>query len=162
VSTAGGAGRARILLVEDNPACVELTREAFAECGHPDCLDVVYDGEEAMDFLRRQGLYADARRPGLIILDLNLPGKDGREVLAEIKADERLRHIPVLIFTTSDADRDIAASYDLYANCYIVKPFSLDAFFATVSLIERFWLRVVKLPKVGPNEQNYPDPTHRG
>lgn len=141
------AEQARILLVEDNPACVELTREAFAECGHSDCLDVVGDGLEALDFLRRQGRHADALCPDLIMLDLNLPKKDGREVLAEIKADERLKCIPVVVFTTSDADRDIVTSYDLHANCYIVKPFSLDAFFATVSLIERFWLSAVKLPR---------------
>lgn len=142
-----GAERVEILLVEDNPACVDLTREAFAECGQSDCLNVVGDGLEAMDFLRRQGRYADAPRPDLILLDLNLPRKDGREVLAEIKADEHLRHIPVVVFTTSDAKRDIATSYDLHANCYIVKPFSLDEFFATVSLIERFWLSAVKLPR---------------
>ncbi|MFQ6132216.1 MAG: response regulator [Armatimonadota bacterium] len=135
-----------ILLVEDNPGDVRLTQEGLKQgkiCNH---LSVVADGEEALAFLRREGEYADAARPDLILLDLNMPRKDGREVLAEVKADEALRHIPVVVLTTSDAEKDILRSYDLHANCYITKPVDLDQFLEVVKAIDDFWLSVVKLP----------------
>jgi two-component system, chemotaxis family, response regulator Rcp1 len=129
-----------ILLVEDNPADVRLTREAFKASKVQNNLRVTKDGVEAMDFLRRGEGYIDAARPDLILLDLNLPRKDGREVLAEIKADEDLKRIPVVILTTSRADKDIQASYDLNANCYIVKPADIDQFFEAIRSTEHFWL----------------------
>lgn len=135
-----------ILLVEDNPGDVRLTLEAFNEgrmCNH---LSVVEDGVEAMAFLRREGRYADAVRPDLILLDLNLPRKDGRQVLAEIKVDDHLRRIPVVILTTSSAEQDILATYDLHANCYITKPVDLEQFIRVVQSVEDFWLSIVKLP----------------
>ena len=141
-------GVATILLIEDSPACVELVRESLAECGRPDSLNVIGDGEEALAFLRREGQYADAPRPGLILLDLNLPKKGGREVLAEIKADPHLGRIPVLILTTSDAERDIIACYDLHANGYIVKPFDLAAFFAMMQSLVTFWIDTAELPRI--------------
>jgi CheY-like chemotaxis protein len=135
-----------ILLIEDSPACVELVKEAFKECGRFDQLNVASDGLEALRFLRQQGKYAKAPRPDIILLDLNLPKKDGREVLAEIKTDKHLRLIPVIVLTTSDAERDIVTCYSLHANCYIVKPFGLEEFFAMIRSIERFWLTTTKLP----------------
>lgn len=129
-----------ILLVEDNPADVRLTREAFKASKTQSVLSVVKDGVEAMEFLRRVGGFTDAGRPDLIFLDLNLPRKDGREVLAEIKADAELKRIPVVILTTSRAERDILTSYDLHANCYIVKPADLDQFFHVIHTTEQFWL----------------------
>lgn len=135
-----------ILLVEDNPADVRLTREAFKINQLQSLLNVVKDGVEAMDFLHKAGPYTEARRPDVIFLDLNLPRKDGREVLAEIKGDGDLKRIPVVILTTSRAERDIVASYDLGANCYIVKPADLDQFFKVIQLTEQFWLRTVTRP----------------
>ena len=135
-----------ILLVEDSPADVDLTREALDEAKVHNRLNVVSDGVEALAFLRREGPFAAAPRPDLILLDLNLPKKDGREVLAEIKADEILRRIPVVVLTTSEAEEDIVRSYDLHANCYITKPVDLEAFLRVVAAIEGFWLAVVKLP----------------
>ncbi len=135
-----------ILLVEDNPGDVRLTREAFKEAKMRNNLHAVGDGVEAMEFLRREGEYASASRPDLILLDLNLPRKDGREVLAEVKADPELRRIPVVILTTSKAEEDIAKTYDLHANCYITKPVDFDRFIEVVKQIEGFWLTVVKLP----------------
>lgn len=129
-----------ILMVEDNLADVRLAQRAFKNSNARTVLRVVRDGVEAMAFLRREGAYADAGRPGLIFLDLNLPRKDGREVLAEIKADAELRRIPVVVLTTSHAERDIVTSYDLNANCYIVKPADVDRFFDVMSSTERFWL----------------------
>jgi CheY-like chemotaxis protein len=129
-----------ILLVEDNPADVRLAREAFKTSKIQSVLTVVKDGVEAMDFLRQRTGYIGAARPDLIFLDLNLPRKDGREVLAEIKADKNLRRIPVIIFTTSRAERDIVASYDLNANCYIAKPADIDEFFQAIHSAEHFWL----------------------
>jgi two-component system, chemotaxis family, response regulator Rcp1 len=129
-----------ILMVEDNLADVRLAQQAFKNTKARTVLRVVRDGVEAMAFLRREGGYADACRPGLIFLDLNLPRKDGREVLAEIKADAELRRIPVVVLTTSRAERDIVTSYDLNANCYIVKPADVDRFFDVISSTERFWL----------------------
>jgi chemotaxis family two-component system response regulator Rcp1 len=135
-----------ILLVEDNPGDVRLTREALKEGKVLNKLNVVTDGHEAIEFLRREGEYGDAPRPDLILLDLNLPRKDGREVLAEIKAHESLRRIPIVILTTSKAERDVIQSYNLGVNCYISKPVDLDQFIYVVKSIEEFWLTVVTLP----------------
>lgn len=135
-----------ILLVEDNPGDVRLTQEAFKENKMRNTLHVVEDGVKAMQFLRREGPYADAVRPDVILLDLNLPRKDGREVLAEIKADDDLKRIPVVVLTTSDAEQDILMTYDLHANCYINKPVDLAQFIHVIQSIEGFWLSVVMLP----------------
>ena len=135
-----------ILLVEDNPGDVRLTQEALKENKNRNNLHVAKDGVEAMNFLRRINGFKDAPRPDLILLDLNLPKKDGREVLAEIKTDEKLRSIPVVILTTSDAEDDVAKSYQMYANCYIRKPIDLNRFIEVVRIIENFWLSIVELP----------------
>lgn len=135
-----------VLLVEDNPADVRLTREVFENGDGATHLNVVGDGEQAMAFLRRQGPYADQPRPCLVLLDLNLPRKDGREVLAELKEDRELRHIPVVVLTTSAAESDIVRSYELHANCYITKPLDLDEFFSVVGSIKNFWLANARLP----------------
>lgn len=138
-----------ILLVEDSPADVRLTIEALRDAKVRNNLHVAADGEEALAFLRREGPHADAVRPDLILLDLNLPKKDGREVLEEVKADPQLRRIPVVVLTTSEAEQDILRSYDLHANCYITKPVDLDQFITVVRSIEDFWLTIVKLPSGG-------------
>ena len=138
-----------ILLVEDNPGDVRLTREALKEGKVLNELHVAGDGEEALSFMRREGRHAQAVRPDLILLDLNLPKKDGREVLAEIKEDPNLRRIPVVILTVSKAEEDIIKTYDLHANCYITKPVDLEQFIQVVRSIEDFWLCVVKLPPNG-------------
>jgi CheY-like chemotaxis protein len=135
-----------ILLVEDNPGDVRLTQEVFKEGKIRNRLSVAWNGEEALAYLRREGRFAGSIRPDLILLDLNLPRKGGREVLAEIKADPKLKCIPVVILTTSQADQDIAESYNQHANCYIVKPVDLDHFIGVVRSIEGFWLQIVKLP----------------
>ena len=135
-----------ILLVEDNPGDVRLTVEALKEAKVRNTVNVASDGVEAVAFLRREGRFHDAPRPGLILLDLNLPRKDGREVLAEIKADEDLKRIPVVVLTTSEAEQDILKSYNLHANCYITKPVDLEKFLNVVRLLEDFWLTIVKLP----------------
>jgi CheY-like chemotaxis protein len=135
-----------ILLVEDNPGDVRLTREALQEGKIFNHLSVVGDGERAMDFLRQRGAYAGVSRPDLILLDLNLPRKDGRQVLAEIKADPDLRQIPVVVLTTSRAEQDILQTYNLHANCYIAKPVDFQQFISAVESIHNFWLSVVKLP----------------
>jgi CheY-like chemotaxis protein len=135
-----------ILLVEDNPGDARLASEAFKEGGLPINLHVVQDGIEAMAFLRREPLYTSVPRPDLILLDLNLPRKDGREVLAELKEDADLKRIPVIVLTTSQAEADITKSYDLHANCYIVKPVDFDQFIDVVRGIEQFWCTLVKLP----------------
>ncbi|HYE99933.1 MAG TPA: response regulator [Planctomycetota bacterium] len=135
-----------ILLVEDNPGDVRLTREVLKETKVRNALHVVGDGVEALAYLRRQGSHAKASRPDLILLDLNLPRKSGREVLADIKNDPDLRRIPVVVLTTSKAERDIVSSYDLHANCYIMKPVDLEQFITVVKAIEGFWLTIVKLP----------------
>ena len=135
-----------ILMVEDNPGDVRLTQEALKEGRVRNTMYVVGDGVEAMDFLRRQGKHANAPRPDLILLDLNLPRKDGREVLAEVKEDPNLKRIPVVILTTSTAEEDILKSYDLHANCYITKPVGLEQFLTVVKSINGFWLEVVTLP----------------
>jgi two-component system, chemotaxis family, response regulator Rcp1 len=136
----------KILLVEDSPGDARLTFEALREAKVRNEVVLVTDGEQAMDFLYRQGRFADAPKPDLILLDLNLPKKDGRAVLAEIKGHEDLRRIPVVILTTSQAEKDVLASYDLHANCYISKPVSLDEFMDVVRRIESFWLTIVCLP----------------
>jgi chemotaxis family two-component system response regulator Rcp1 len=135
-----------ILLVEDNPGDARLTLEALKENKVSNHLHIVKDGVEATAFLRRKGEYANAPRPDIILLDLNMPRKDGREVLAEIKDDENLRRIPVVILTTSQAEEDILRSYDLHANCYVTKPVDLEQFIKVVQSIEAFWLTIVKLP----------------
>ncbi len=137
---------AEILLVEDNPGDIRLTREALRDSKINNNLSVVEDGVEAMRFLRRHEEYSQARRPDIILLDLNLPRKDGREVLEDIKSDPDLRRIPVVILTTSDDERDIVQSYDLHANCYITKPVDLQRFVEIVKNIEGFWFSIVKLP----------------
>ena len=135
-----------ILLIEDNPGDVRLTIEALKEAKVINHLTVVKDGMEALAFLRRQGSYTAAPRPHLIVLDLNLPKKDGREVLADIKADDRLKRIPVVVLTTSQDEQDVLKSYNLHANCYITKPVDLDQFVRVVRSIEDFWLGIVVLP----------------
>ena len=135
-----------ILLVEDNRGDVQLTREGLADAKVMNNLHVVEDGEQAIAFLRRHDGYANAVRPDLVLLDLNIPRKDGREVLAEIKEDPELRQIPVVVLTSSKAEQDIARSYDLHANCYITKPVRLDGFMKVLQDIEGFWLSLVKLP----------------
>jgi chemotaxis family two-component system response regulator Rcp1 len=136
-----------ILLVEDSPGDVRLTREAFRDAKVHINLHVALDGTEAMAFLKREGEYANVPRPDLILLDLNLPKKDGREVLKEIKENPTLKSIPVVILTTSEAEADILRSYQLHANCYITKPVGLDGFLKVVNSIDSFWLSVVKLPR---------------
>jgi chemotaxis family two-component system response regulator Rcp1 len=138
-----------ILLVEDNPGDARLAMEALKEAKVRNELHWVKDGVQAMEFLRRQGEYADTPRPDVILLDLNLPRKDGREVLAEVKGDEQLRRIPVVILTISADEQDILRSYDMHANCYITKPLDLDQFMQVVRSIEDFWLEIVKLPPNG-------------
>lgn len=146
MSTRDGARPVEVLLVEDNPGDVRLTREALRDGKVSNNLSVVQDGVEAMRFLRREGPYADAPRPDVVLLDLNLPKKDGRQVLQEIKGDEALRMIPVVILTSSEAERDIAGAYALQANCYVTKPVDLDQFITVVRSIEDFWFSIVKLP----------------
>ena len=137
---------AKILLVEDNPGDVRLTMEASKECKICNDINVVRDGVEGLAFLHQEGKYADAPRPDIILLDLNLPRKNGREVLEEIKNDDSLKSIPVIILTTSEAEEDILKSYGLNANCYITKPVDFDKFINIVKSIEDFWLSIVKLP----------------
>ncbi|MDE2228270.1 MAG: response regulator [Alphaproteobacteria bacterium] len=140
-----------ILLVEDNPGDARLTREALREGKIRNNLNHVRDGVEALAFLKREGEYANAPMPDLVLLDLNLPRKDGREVLAEMKQDLRLRVIPVVVLTTSEAENDIVRSYQLHANCYITKPVGLEQFIEIVREIESFWLAVVTLPNRNEN-----------
>jgi CheY-like chemotaxis protein len=135
-----------VLLVEDDDGDVLMTREAFEHHKIRNKLHVVQDGEEALQFLRREGEYADAPRPGLILLDLNLPRRDGREVLAELKADPELRVIPVVVLTTSEAEEDIVRSYSLHANAYVSKPVDFDRFIDVIRQIDDFFVTVVKLP----------------
>jgi CheY-like chemotaxis protein len=139
---------AEILLVEDNPADVELTREALHQAKVVNRLHVVTDGSDALHFLLRDGEYADAPRPDIILLDLNLPGKDGRRVLSEIKTNADLAQIPVVVLTTSQAEEDVLQAYQLHANCYIPKPVDFSQFLRIISTIEEFWLGVVKLPRM--------------
>jgi two-component system, chemotaxis family, response regulator Rcp1 len=139
--------RREVLLVEDSPGDVRLMQEAFREADRSIHLNVATDGVEAMAFLGREGVHANAPRPDLILLDLNLPRMDGREVLARIKKDNSLKAIPTVILTTSDAEADIARSYQLQANCYLSKPVQLDAFESLVKSISEFWLTTAKLPQ---------------
>ena len=141
-----------ILLVEDNPGDVRLTKEALRDGKVRNNLHVVDDGVKALEFLRRQGPYAEAPRPDLILLDLNLPRMGGREVLAEVKNDPQLQSIPVVVLTTSQAEQDIVRAYELNANCYVTKPVDLDQFITVVKSIEDFWLTIVRLPPA-PNER---------
>jgi chemotaxis family two-component system response regulator Rcp1 len=135
-----------ILLIEDNPGDVILIKEAFKEGETCNKLTVVGDGEAALSFLHKEGVYKKSSCPDLVLLDLNMPRKDGREVLAEIKTDPLLKHIPVVVLTSSEAQQDIINAYNLQANCYITKPVDLKQFFNVVKLIEDFWLKIVKLP----------------
>jgi CheY-like chemotaxis protein len=135
-----------ILLVEDDPGDVRLTREALKEGKVRNSLTVARDGVEALQILRREGAHAKAARPDVILLDLNLPRMDGREVLKAIKSDEKLKRIPVVVLTTSNADEDVVKSYELQANCYVTKPIDLDQFMKVVKTISEFWLEVVRLP----------------
>jgi chemotaxis family two-component system response regulator Rcp1 len=137
-----------LLLVEDNPGDVYLTREAFRQGRIPLRLNVASDGEEAMRYLRREAPFQNAVRPDLVLLDLNLPKKDGREMLAELKADPELRQIPVIIFTTSESNQDIRRAYNLHANCYLTKPFEADVFMKKIQSIENFWLTMARLPSI--------------
>jgi CheY-like chemotaxis protein len=147
LDTASRAGPIEVLLVEDSPGDVRLTREALKDAKVHISLHVAADGIEAMAFLKREGLHAGVPRPDLILLDLNLPKKDGREVLKEIKESAELGSIPVVVLTTSAASEDVMSSYRLHANCYITKPVSLEGFLKVVQSIDNFWLSVVKLPK---------------
>jgi len=150
-SSDGECGLPReILLVEDSQGDIRLIREALREIGGDHVLHVVNDGVEALAYLRRKGIYAAAPRPDLILLDLNLPRKNGREVLSEIKADERLRAIPVVVLTISTAEEDIMTAYRLRANCYVIKPVNLDQFFRVVQSIERYWLSRECSPEGAP------------
>ena len=140
----------KILLIDDSAGDVHFTREALRESKLSNHMDVVNDGMEALAFLRREGPYKDAVHPDLILLDLNLPRKGGLEILAEIRADDALKLIPVIILTDSEAEQDIVESYNLYANAYITKPVSFDQFIAVIKSIQGFWIEIVKLP---PNEK---------
>ena len=138
-----------VLLVEDDPGDVLMTKEAFADNKVKNNLNVVSDGVEALAFLRREGKYADVPRPDIILLDLNLPKKDGREVLQDIKNDTDLKRIPVVVLTTSKAEEDVLRTYNLHANCYVTKPVDLEKFIVVVKSIDVFWLTVVTLPPNG-------------
>jgi CheY-like chemotaxis protein len=146
MTTRNGNRPIEILLVEDNPGDARLTQEALKEGKVRNNLHMARDGVEAMAFLRREGAYDDKPRPDLVLLDLNLPRKDGREVLAEMKADPELRLIPVVVLTTSEAEQDVLRTYELCANCYITKPVDLEKFITIVRGIEDFWLTIVRLP----------------
>ncbi len=135
-----------ILLVEDNPGDADLAREALQESLRGSRLFVVSDGEKAMAFLRRQGAYPDAPRPDLVLLDLNLPRKDGRDVLAELKADAHLKRIPVVVLTTSRTEEDVLKCYNLHANCYVVKPLDVNQFMHVIKAIQMFWMTIAVLP----------------
>ena len=141
-----------ILLVEDNPGDIRLTKEAMKEAKIVNNLNVVEDGVEALAYLRKKGIFKGANRPDLILLDLNLPKKNGREVLAEIKQDINLKQIPVVILTVSQAEEDVFKTYELHANCFITKPVDMDQFIKVVKSIEDFWFSIVRLP---PNKNFY-------
>lgn len=137
---------ANILMVDDNVGDTRLTKELMKDAKFRNKLECVIDGVEAMEYLRREGRFSNAARPDLILLDLNLPRKDGRDVLAEIKCDEDLKSIPVIVLTTSKAEEDVIKTYNLHANCYITKPGNLDRYVGVIQSIEDFWLSVVRLP----------------
>jgi len=146
MSETGKHALVEILLVEDNPSDVVLTRIAMKQCKIANQLHVAGDGVEALNFLRREGKYADAPRPDLILLDLNLPRMDGRQLLAAVKEDHTLRTIPVVVLTTSDAERDVMKSYSLHANAYVTKPLDMGEFIRIVKGIDEFWFGIVRLP----------------
>ncbi|MGI9006004.1 MAG: response regulator [Streptosporangiaceae bacterium] len=146
MTSPGPEQRIQILLIEDDPGDVVITREAFVDNKVRNNLSVVSDGEAAMSFLRRTGAFADAPRPDLILMDLNLPRKSGHEVLAEIKADPDLRRIPVVVLTTSDAEEDVLRSYDLHANAFVTKPVDFERFLGAIRQIDDFFISVVRLP----------------
>lgn len=152
INIPGSGVAVEVLLVEDSPGDVRLTQEALYEANRAINLHVASDGVEAMSFLKREGIHTQAARPDLILLDLNLPRMDGREVLAQIKADASLMEIPTIILTTSDSSQDIARSYQLHANCYLSKPVQLDDFESLVKSINEFWLTKAKLPTVARNQ----------
>ncbi|OED35357.1 hypothetical protein AB833_30830 [Chromatiales bacterium (ex Bugula neritina AB1)] len=141
---------AEILLVEDNEGDIELTREAFEEAKFRNNLHIAVDGDEALDYLFRRNGNEEAITPDIVLLDLNLPGTDGREVLETIKQSDELKRIPVIVLTSSQADKDIVESYDLHANCYIVKPVNAENFIGVVQNIENFWVDIVLLPNIEP------------
>ncbi len=141
-----GKQKPRVLLVEDNPGDIRLTQEALKESTMDVILDVVSDGEQAIDFLMKRNKFSESIRPHVILLDLNLPKKNGIEVLKEIKADDSLKKIPVIVLTTSDADHDISKAYSFHANCYILKPVDFDDFSKVIRLIEMYWFNAVQLP----------------
>ena len=141
-----GEKKVDILLIEDNPADVRLTKEALKECKILVNLHVVFDGVQGIEFLQQKGQYANAVKPDLVLLDLNLPKKNGIEVLQEIKSDQTLKHIPVVILTTSKAEQDVIKSYTSFASCYITKPVDLEQFINLVKTFEDFWLTIVRLP----------------
>lgn len=136
----------RVLLVEDNPGDIRLTQEALKESKMDIHLDVVTDGEQAIDFLMKRGKFSEAVRPHIVLLDLNLPKKNGIEVLKEVKANDSLKKIPIIVLTTSDADHDISKAYSLHANCYLLKPVDFDDFAKAIRLIEAYWFNSVQLP----------------
>ena len=140
-----------LLLVEDNPGDVRLTKEALADGKIVNRIFAVGDGQEAMDFLHKTGKYAKAARPDIILLDLNLPKKDGREVLQEVKSDLKLKNIPIIVLTTSQAEQDIAIAYERHANCFVTKPVDFEQFISVVRSMENFWFSIVKLPPRGEN-----------
>jgi CheY-like chemotaxis protein len=142
-----------ILLIEDNPADIRLTMEAFQELKVPNHVHVVMDGVEAMAYLRHEGKHQDAPLPDLILLDLNLPLKNGREILEEVKNDDHLRHIPVVVLTTSRAEEDVLQAYQLHVNCYLTKPSDLDQFFKVIQEIQRFWFGVARIPRYVGSEE---------
>lgn len=142
-----GSRPIEILMIEDNPGDVRLARENLKEAKISNRLNVVADGAEALAYLRQEGRYAEAARPDLILLDLNLPRKNGQEVLAELKSDEKLRRIPVVVLTSSEAEEDIIKAYDLHVNSYVTKPVNLDQFIRVIRSIEDFWLAIVRLPR---------------
>ena len=144
-----------ILMVEDNPGDVEFAREALTEASVRKNLTVAEDGEQGLSLLRREGRYANAQRPDLILLDLNLPTINGREVLAEIKSDPDLRRIPVVILTSSEDENDVLETYNLHANAYVVKPVDLDKYMEVIKAVEGFWLGFVKLPSRGPSGERW-------
>lgn len=146
INSSNDSRQMEILLVEDNPGDIELTLEAFQDTKIPNHINVVRDGEEALEFLYQRGSYRNAVRPDIILLDLNMPRKGGKEVLAIVKEDETLKDIPIIILTSSEAEQDVIASYKLHANAYIVKPMDFSQFQHAMEILKNFWLSVVKLP----------------
>ena len=142
----------QILLIEDNPADVRLVQESLSESRFRHTIHIAEDGVAGLQFLRKQGPYVDAATPDIILLDLNLPKKDGREVLLELKNDPELRMIPIIVLTTSDNEQDVLNAYGLHANCYLTKPLEIDSMFRMMHALEEFWLKLVRLPQMGSSE----------